>query len=287
MGKTATILAITVLSLLTACSSSMTVESGQSYFRVMWGSATEDTAAPSLEIQDGHTGSAAAHEAPYSTAYRLDEGDDGESPDLHGFYNSINGTAPDAEPAFSFIREKYKQAVENGDFSDFKDAEEGETVRFGSWQGAPLEWIVLDRDEDSLFLLCTSTPFQSDFGLEETAQDWATSRLRGELNGFFLESAFSAYESSLIMPTILDNGGEDSTKDKVFILSPAEYDRYKVSSLGLEEGWWLRLNAGFFSGSGSRSVAGGSFLVFTKHSEKTDGELFGVRPAIMLERPDF
>ena len=83
-----------------------------------------------------------------------------------------------------------------------------ETIIFGSYeQGsgqAPIEWIVLDRQQDRVLLLSKYTleskPFHE---VEDWDVTWADCTLRSWLNGDFLAKAFSEEERALIRPDLL------------------------------------------------------------------------------------
>ena len=129
-----------------------------------------------------------------------------------------------------------------------RDAKAGEYVTFGHYpqtaegtDDTPIEWLVLDVQGDRALLL-------SRYGLDTKRYDtgyedvpWETCTLREWLNGEFLNRAFSAEEQKAIRTTDVDNGksqgysgwstdGGNNTRDKVFLLSYAEANRY----LGVE-----------------------------------------------------
>lgn len=156
------------------------------------------------------------------------------------------------------------------------NAKVGDSVFFGTYpqtaegnDRTPIEWIVLEVQENRLFLL---SKYGIDAGNYNDDSDayvtWETCTLREWLNCEFLASAFSEFERSAILSTELDNAiqswhlvtGGKNTIDKVFLLKWIEADRYVNGSENgetpiapqmkpteyaaargrSEEGWFLR-----------------------------------------------
>ena len=108
----------------------------------------------------------------------------------------------------------------------------------------PLQWLVLETDENTLLLI---TQYEIAFQPFSTRQDllvgWADSELRAWLNNAFPASAFTEEERAAIAETPLHTAGgrrtlyrrgetiemevpECDTVDRVFVLSSEETDRY-------------------------------------------------------------
>ena len=159
-----------------------------------------------------------------------------------------------------------------------RSVRKGSIVTYGIWEQdpakgskEPVEWIVLDVQEDRLLLI-------SRYGLDclsycssKDTVSWETSRIRAWLNDRFLESAFTSEEQAGILVTQVDNsknqgyvhyegdGGPD-TEDRLFLLSYAEAWKYfpqnsdracKPTKAAVKRGafksstsgncpWWLR-----------------------------------------------
>lgn len=135
----------------------------------------------------------------------------------------------------------------------------GSIVTFGRYEqdgnsdngGEKIEWIVLDVQQGKCLLLsryCLDTkPYHS--GSKKIT--WKDSSLRKWLNSDFLNSAFLPMEQEIISVTAVDNSrkqgysewkktkGGKNTKDRVFLLSCAEADRY----LGVSFGGGINLSA--------------------------------------------
>lgn len=115
-------------------------------------------------------------------------------------------------------------------------------------ESKPIEWIVLDKQEDKLLVLSKYFLQKSSYGTMEGIQ-WDTSQMRKYLNNNFLYPAFTAAERNAILDTEINDPdcGEPVT-DKIFLLSKDEYLTYciengAVGSVREYRGtsdWWLR-----------------------------------------------
>lgn len=192
-------------------------------------------------------------------------------------------------------------------------------LAFGSYEqdglrsnGAePIEWKVLDVQEDKALLLSCraldSVPYHDSYG----TVTWETSSLRTWLNDSFLNTAFTAEERERILTGEIDNGvsqgnrewhtsGGNNTEDTVFLLSYAETERYFDSpedrictptSYAVNQGadtrllddgvteagwWWLR--------SPGQTGTQASFVNFdgTRYTNSVGNEYLSVRPALWI-----
>ena len=112
----------------------------------------------------------------------------------------------------------------------------GETITFGKYESEPLEWIVLDRKEESILLFSKKIidflPFMENADIETSDIEWASSSIRTWLNNEFLAAAFSEDEKESILTTTVENNAypDDifkikegvSTEDQVFLPSIEE-----------------------------------------------------------------
>ena len=117
-----------------------------------------------------------------------------------------------------------------------------ETVKFGIYpqddiisnSKEPIEWIILDKKEDKVLLLCKYIIDCQKFSFSNENVTWENSTLRSWLNNYFYYFAFSDDEQKLILDTNIENDGnkkwgivgEPNTNDKVFCLSISEVERY-------------------------------------------------------------
>lgn len=104
----------------------------------------------------------------------------------------------------------------------------------------PIEWLVLAKEKDRALVISRyaleSRPYHDD----EEEVTWETCSLRTWLNSTFLITAFTAFERKAI-PTVTvaadknpeyGTKGGNNTKDKLFLLSASEFDKYFRSSSG-------------------------------------------------------
>ena len=131
----------------------------------------------------------------------------------------------------------------------------------------PLEWIVLEVQEDKAWLMTKYCIEQVIFYPERVPMYWGKSDLRAWMNGEFFETTFTEEEKEIILTTIVENdnphgmkGAGADTEDKIYLLSksevlhfmpemadrvayPTEYAKTKGITLSPETGscrWWTR-----------------------------------------------
>ena len=119
---------------------------------------------------------------------------------------------------------------------DFLKAEKGDIVEFGAYEQddlmnsgkEPIEWIVLEKNEDTILLLSKYALDVLPFHKDPKGAYWESSSLRKWLNGYFLNNAFSDAEKEMIAETELTNAANifypseairKNTRDKVFLLT--------------------------------------------------------------------
>lgn len=114
----------------------------------------------------------------------------------------------------------------------------GDVLTIGTYAGKSLDWKVLDVSDTKAFLLSTKAIKETAYhDTKEVTVTWGECSLRKWLNGAFLTTAFSKDEQAAILTTTVDNGadqgnqewsnsGSGDTKDKIFLLSYAEFKRY-------------------------------------------------------------
>ena len=122
------------------------------------------------------------------------------------------------------------------------DVVPGDVLTLGTYAGKSLDWKVLDVSGTKAFLLSTKAVKDVKYhDIEEVTVTWGECSLRKWLNGSFLTTAFSKDEQAAILTTTVDNGadqgnpvwpnsGSGNTKDKIFLLSYAEFKRYVEGS---------------------------------------------------------
>ena len=80
-----------------------------------------------------------------------------------------------------------------------------DSVSFGTYMDHPIEWIVLDRQDDRLLLLCKRALETLPYHDTEDPVTWESCSLRAWLNGAFLTSAFTTEDASRILLTEVEN----------------------------------------------------------------------------------
>lgn len=192
-------------------------------------------------------------------------------------------------------------------------------VTFGSYEQdglrkngtEPIEWIVLDVQENQALLLSRYTldskPYNDTYG----PVTWETCSLRNWMNDTFLNTAFTEAEKKQIVLTEVDNSrtqgnsewrisGGNNTEDYIFLLSYEESEQYfdsafdrmclptnyavsqgadiRVHDDGVTESgwWWLR--------SPGEAEHHASFVNFdgTRYSNAVGNEYLSVRPALWV-----
>ena len=123
-----------------------------------------------------------------------------------------------------------------------KQPKKGDVVKFGSyWQDSEgktknsIEWIVLAQEADGTLLLISRYALDGKpYNTEKKPITWEGCSLRQWLNSDFLNTAFTEEEKGMIRVTQLKNEdnpeygtkGGSATKDRVFLLSIEEAQRY-------------------------------------------------------------
>lgn len=136
------------------------------------------------------------------------------------------------------------------EIADIKDAKSGDCVVLGKYEQdgdkgngtEPIEWIVLDENEDNLLLISKYVIEEKPFNDTDKAVGWSGSTIRKWLNEDFIKMAFDDMQLEYIIETEIDNpgskdyfkefdksigiAGSKKTKDKVFLLSYEEVLKY-------------------------------------------------------------
>ncbi len=122
----------------------------------------------------------------------------------------------------------------------------GKRLTFGQYDGSPLEWLVLDVQDEKALVLCTRAVTKMLFDPSDIHYLWSECAVRAWLNGDFMAAAFSGEEQGAIRLSLLDNGRYDvgymdaftigfpDTYDRVFLLSYHEAKQYFEVYEGIE-----------------------------------------------------
>lgn len=144
-------------------------------------------------------------------------------------------------------------------WKEFANADVGDVVTFGTFEGEPIQWDVLDKDEGSVLLIShcvlTETRYEQ-LGKDKdnmAVTNWKKCALRKYLNGEFYNTSFSLDEQASIQTVKVSNPSSEEfytifhpeytsvkspkcgeTKDKIYLLSWEELIRY----YGIEKAKW-------------------------------------------------
>ncbi len=105
-------------------------------------------------------------------------------------------------------------------------ANDGEIVDFGTYNGDTIRWLVLENKDNKVFLISHYALFCQEFASSLENNTWELSSIRTWLNNDFFNTAFNAEEQALIQNTTLSTESENTTTDKVFLLSIDEAEKY-------------------------------------------------------------
>lgn len=92
-------------------------------------------------------------------------------------------------------------------------------ITLGTWNGNPIEWIVLKEDDFSTLVVSKNILFTRRF--DPNYNDWNNSEIRTYLNGDFFRQAFTDEDRKSIVNTFVEG-----RKTDVFLLSKNEAESY-------------------------------------------------------------
>lgn len=137
----------------------------------------------------------------------------------------------------ALIAEYGEEYVDN-----LKNLQVGDVLSFGHYEQdndtsngkEPIDWIVLSREGNKALVLSVYALVNQPYNEVEEKVTWATCSLRSWLNSAFLNDAFSGTEKAYISTVKVsadrnpdyDTDPGKATKDKVFLLSVNEANRY-------------------------------------------------------------
>ena len=98
--------------------------------------------------------------------------------------------------------------------SNFATMEVGEKFLFGRWENKAIEWQVIKKNANSIYVICTDILCYTEFKIEESF-DWTGCNVKKWLNTNFYNSAFEEEEKKFI---------GDVCGDKITLLSKNEVE---------------------------------------------------------------
>lgn len=201
----------------------------------------------------------------------------------------------------------------------------GAIVSFGSYEQdndlnngrEPIEWMVLDVQEDRVLLV--SRQILEDRAFDESGEDrlWNECSLRTWLNDSFFKEAFTEREQASVQLSHLETPGESvhdtelvpATEDRVFLLSIQEVEQYfglawgstghfydndikaQPTAYALSGGmetknqrasWYLR-SSGWIGDKSFSSVSVDGGITSVSDIGPVEGKVRGVRPAVWVD----
>lgn len=162
-----------------------------------------------------------------------------DSGDYKAAYMLLDGISyKDSAEKFASSKLKYEQAI-------IKKAKVGDIVYFGTYEQdndttngkEDIEWLVLAKENNRVLVISDKALDCQPYNSSDTRVTWETRSLRTWLNTDFVNDAFSDGEKAMI-PTVTvsadknpqyDTDPGNATKDKVFLLSIVEAEKYFTS----------------------------------------------------------
>lgn len=197
-------------------------------------------------------------------------------------------TASDKEIIVLKTKDK-KQYISFGSYKmGFWDSESEEVKKDSKKKELLWEVLEYSPEKESVLVICRNIITFRPYNSKSETMTWEKSSLRKWLNDDFIDSAFSSFERKMIVTTTISNkdnkssgiSGGKSTKDKIFLLSLDEVNKYfsadkytasderiRKSSDGSASWWWLRspgltdVRAACISDSGTVSDGGSNVSV--------------------------
>ena len=184
----------------------------------------------------------------------------------------------------------------------------GDVIEFGRYEQdnntqngeEPIEWIVLEKDEDQMLVISKYALDCQPFNTERNGTIWETCSLRTWLNVDFLSNAFVPGEQNYIEETTVnehENSSGTDTVDKVYILSVSEAQSFEgkvdlhecePTQYAIAKGtkrldglcsWWLRTREPFGNNVAIVNLKGR----IDDHGCYMDKDTVAVRPVIWLK----
>lgn len=154
------------------------------------------------------------------------------------------------------------------------------TINFGTYNGSPIKWDILEtKDNGDLVLISSDIVFSSKFLEKSAVPNYADSLIHASLNGSFYDDSFSADEKALIKDSTVEYITKTTTATitaKVIIPNTEMVTTY---SLGAVTGgkYWLTDGQGTATGKAAKQVTADGTV-----SQGGVATSAGVRPMITI-----
>lgn len=149
-------------------------------------------------------------------------------------------------------------------------------IEFGTWNGKPIEWLVLK--EEGLATLVVSRYALFNHRFDNSSGIWESSDIRKLLLNDFFNNAFTVNEKRKIINSKLAD--TNNTKDYVFLLSKYEAENLMDAKDRSGSWWFLRTQK---SSSEVWGVMGDGHIGLNDSSVRGDG---GIRPAMWIKEQE-
>lgn len=146
-------------------------------------------------------------------------------------------------------------------------------VTLGTWDGKPIQWIVLKESKLGSVVISKDCLFARQFDSQN--RDWPDSDIRAYLNREFFQQAFRAEEQKRIINTIIDG-----KKTDIFLLSKEEAENWMTSNeRNCSRNWSLRsrYNSDCIDVVYALGILGDRFNCIGRGAE------YPIRPAFILD----
>lgn len=122
-------------------------------------------------------------------------------------------------------------------------------ITFGSYEGNPVEWIILSEDSESMLIMSKYAFVAPPDACDDEYAIWQDSKLRKYLNESFINELFDEAEKNRIQISTVDNEvitydmgetkweSQGTVQDKIYVLSVSEFeqlfpiDGYRINAL--------------------------------------------------------
>ena len=186
--------------------------------------------------------------------FTFEIGADGITDNITIRIESVNGINPPNIPIETITRDEYdayvlqseidkQQREENKQIERDKQREILRQIQGRTTQFAGREWYILNMLDDEILIIAKDIVEKRRF--DATSNNWERSEIRRYLNNEFY-NAFDAKDSERIVEVPITTSN-NTTRDKIFLLTNEEIERYLVSNddkiaqyRGDIAAWWLR-----------------------------------------------
>lgn len=194
--------------------------------------------------------------------------------------------------------------------ANVSDAKVGSIVTFGTYteefdtlEKSKIVWRVLAKEDDRILVISTriidAMPYHNVSDVDVT---WETCSLRKWLNSAFINSAFNSAEKKLIIESEVlaekasysDTDPGNNTKDKIFLLSESEFEKYlhsdgscfatNYATEKTAEGYYTHLYSWWLRSPGANPYSASDVFISTSDVDSTYAAYShnGVRPAMWI-----